>query len=224
MKLCGEWAWYHPKKGLSRFFCGHASCHRAECHNLFWSRRVRLLSALIDEHDLVRFFTLTLDPEFIEGDPWEYIHAPWSKMRKRLRRINPDFKFVAILESHKDRDVPHIHGFTNLWLEQERWSLQWHASRGGRVVWIEQVKDQNLSNYVSKSLEVARYVGKENLLGGKRKNKGTRTLWRSKNLKAKYELTTEPGWVIIKEPVYKDDGEMTDYWTQKGVWHGGQDK
>lgn len=183
---------------------------------------MRLISALIEEHSLIRFFTLTLDPDYIQGDPWVYIHDPWVKMRHRLKRIDASFKFVAILERHKNRDVPHIHGFTNLWLSQNEWSRHWEGSKGGKVVWIERVKDQSASEYVSKQLEVAKYVGKDQIMPSYGEEKRFRTFWRTQKLKAKFELTKEDGWCIIKLPVYREDGEYTDYWAKKGVWANGK--
>lgn len=222
MNCQAEWAWYHPDKGYSRFFCGNGGCAREECRKLFWSRRVRLITALIEEYKLIRFFTLTLDPEFVEGDPWEYIHHPWVKMRHRLKRISPSFKFVAILERHKNRNVPHIHGFTDLWLKQSEWSRHWEESRGGKVVWIEKVKDKAASSYVTKTLEVAKYVGKDNLVIKYGEKKRCRTLWRTRKLRAKFELTKSKEWSIIKECVYKENGQFTDWHMKKGVWEYGK--
>jgi hypothetical protein len=33
-----------------------------------------------------------------------------------------------------------------------------------------------------------------------------------------------PGWCIVKENVYTEDGELTDYWSKRGVWNGKQDE
>jgi len=224
MAACGEWAWYHPEKGLSRWYCGAARCHRSKCRTLFWSRRVRLLSALIDEFSLIRFFTLTLDPSMVVGDPWVYVHSPWVKMRHRLKRRRTDFKFAAVLERHKTRDVPHIHGFTNLWLPQRQWSHLWSECRGGKIVWVEKVADRDLSAYVSKELNVAKYVGKSNLVGVYKDRKVLRTLWRTRGLKAKFELQPRTEWCILKERMYKENGDLTDWATKEGVWAYGTNK
>lgn len=207
---CGSWAWFHPEKGLSPFYCGSGNCANPKCKDLFWSARIRLISALIEEHDLKRFFTLTLDDKFIQGDPWAYIHRPWSKLRHRLKRLfQGEFKFVAILERHKHRDVPHIHGFCNKWLDVREWSRLWQECEGGKIVWVEKVKEgQTASEYVSKTIEVAKYVGKDQVVpqyvicDQNKKVKRLRTLWRSEKLKAKFELTTSEGWVIIKDAVF----------------------
>jgi len=184
---------------------------------------VRLITALIQEHDLTKFFTLTLDRVLLEqssDQPWEYIHHPWSKMRKRMNRKFAAFNFVAILEGHKNDNYPHIHGFTNVWMDQKSWSSMWDACGGGRIVWIEQVKNEGLSEYVSKSIEVARYVGKEQLREGYKNKKGHRTLWRSKGLKANFELKKEPGWCIIKENVFNEEGEVRKFWQRKDIIDG----
>jgi len=186
-----------------------------------------LITALIQEHGLTRFFTLTLDRERVEGDPWDYVHRPWSKLRKRLRRRFPgtvgrrpdaSFNYVAVLEAHKNTAYPHVHGFTNVWLHQRDWSSLWASCGGGPVVWVEKVEDPQLSEYVSKQIEVARYVGKENLRIAYKEKKRHRTLWRSEGLKAKYELTPEPGWCIIKEHVFTDEGELTPFWKNKELY------
>lgn len=214
MASCGHWGVLGPTGPLKRFFCGGGSCTRPECQKLFWSHRVALLTALIGEHGLTRFFTLTLDREAVRGDPWDYIHSPWSKLRKRLNRRYA-FNFVAVLEAHKDKAYPHIHGFTNVWLAQRDWSAHWAGCGGGPIVWVEKVKDKALSTYVSKQIEVARYVGKDNLRKAYEQRGRHRTLWRSKGLKAKFELTTEPGWSIVKEHVFKEDGTMYSYWQRQ---------
>jgi len=193
---------------------------------------VTLLTDMIQEYGLNKFFTLTLDPENVifdretleYMDPWDYIATPWDRMRKRLRRIDPDFKFVAILEEHKENKRPHIHGFTNLWLSQEEWVRHWEGSKGGRIVWVERVKDASVSSYVSKSIEVARYVGKGNIVGAYGKKKKCRTLWRSRGCKTKKELTSEPGWSIIKDPVYREDGNMTRYAKERFKNYGRETK
>lgn len=229
MGACGHWAWFNKKtKKHERFFCNSGNCFRERCRVQFWSKRVKLLTALIREHSLIRFFTLTLDPKW-QNDPsvsaWEYINTPWSKLRKRLKRRFPDFKFVAILETHKYRDVPHIHGFTNIWLDVKEWSKLWSECRGGQIVWIEQVKKgQQVSKYVNKQIEVARYVSKDTIQASNKANKKYRTLWRSINTKAKFELTNDKNWTILKEEYYDDNGEVSNFHSKKGIWAYGKEK
>lgn len=95
----------------------------------------------------------------------------------------------------------------------------WNQCRGGKVVWVEQVKDGGVSEYVSKSLEVCKYVGKGNLLEAYKQKGHHRSLWRSKGLKAKFELTATSDWDILKQTVYREDGTMTDFFKKKGkIW------
>jgi hypothetical protein len=209
---CGHWAFVKPTGELIPWYCGGAKCHRPECKKIFWYRRVRLIEALVSEHNLIRFFTLTLDPACCDGDLWAYIPHPWAKFRKRMKYYYPNFKFVAVLEGHKFRDAPHIHGFTNVWMHQRKWSHHWDACGGGRIVWVEKVETAELSEYVSKQLNVAQYVSKENICMPNRKIAVQRTLWRSTKLKAKFELTKEEGWGIIKEHVFDEAGQMYDRW------------
>lgn len=210
-RACGSWAWYHPQKGLKRWFCGSGNCERQHCRGLFYHARIRLLSALVEHYDLRRFFTLTLDPKFIHGDPWTYVHHPWSKMRKRLNRRYPGWRFVAVLERHAKRDVPHIHGFTDVWLAKHEWTRHWQEVHGGTITWVEQVDTPEASEYVSKQLKVANYVGKDCVLPAYKLDKQYRTLWRSKGLKADFELTKEPGWCILDDRVYDESGGLTPY-------------
>lgn len=228
MGACGTWAFKHVASGeLKRWFCGHASCERDKCRVLFWSRRVRLISALIEKFDLRRFFTLTLDRDIIpvDLDPWDYVHRPWSKFRKRMnRKYDAGFKFVAVLEAHKNNKFPHIHGFTNVWMRQNEWSEMWQACGGGKIVWVEKVSDSGLSEYVSKSLEVAKYVGKDNLVDGYKQRGKHRSLWRSTKTQADYELTRSHEWSIIQERVYDEDGNMLDFFAKKGIWDGSKNE
>ena len=213
-KACGHWAWLNKKtQNYSIFFCGKSTCFREKCQTLFWSRRVRLVTELIRKYNLTRFFTLTLDRGFISPneDPWDYIHHPWIKFRHRMNRQYDNFKFVSVLEAHKNKKYPHIHGFTNIWMSQKKWSSIWNDCEGGKTVWIERVREDGISEYVNKQIEVARYVGKENLVQGYKNRRGHRTLWRSKNLKADFELDTNGEYVMIKDEVFNDDGLINPF-------------
>ena len=226
-KTCGHWAWCERgTSNFSPFFCGRPTCQKEKCRTLFWSRRVRLVTSLIKRYDLVRFFTLTLNRGVIppNRDPWDYVHEPWAKFRHIMRRHHDgNFKFVAILEAHKNKKYPHIHGFTNIWMTQKKWSSFWEGCGGGHRVWIEKIKDGNPGKYVNKSIEVARYVGKENLTLGYKEKGRHRTLWRSQNLKADFELDKEGRYGIIKEHVYKDDGTINPFFVGR-VYYGSEEE
>jgi len=181
-------------------------CEHEACRSIFRSRRVRLVGALIDEYHLDKFFTLTLARDVIEErgvNAWDYIVEVWSRFRKRMNRLYDDWKYVAILEAHKETKYPHVHGFTDTWMKQSEWSRLWYECGGGGVVWIERIKSTgNASEYVGK------YIGKQNLVEAKEHAGSHRTLWRSEGLKAKFELDKDEEWTIIKEDVYDVDGQV----------------
>lgn len=224
MSSCGSWALKSPQGGLTQFYCGNMSCDRERCKKRFWSKRVRLITALIQEHSLDKFFTLTLERDIIpidrstldRVDAWDYIHTVWSKFRKRMKR-RYDFKFVAVLEGHKIKAFPHIHGFTNVFMWQKSWSKIWSQCGGGHIVWVSAVDTEGVSEYVNKEIEVAKYVGKEQLAEAYKQKRSHRTLWRSEKLKAKFELDRETGWSIIKETVYDDEGVSPFFQLRLGV-------
>lgn len=227
MSACGHWAFFNTVTGqYSRWLCGSGKCPREECRTRFWSNRVRLVSDLITEHSLIRFFTLTLDRKNVSPgvNPWDYIPGVWSKFRKRMNRRFDDFKFVAVLESHKNEKWPHVHGFTNVWLHQSHWSTLWSKCGGGEIVWIEKVKDGGVGTYVNKAIEVAKYVGKGQLLDGYKHRGNHRTIWRSKGLKAKFELKKSTDWCMIKEDCYNEKGELLDYLVKRRSQGNGKDQ
>lgn len=185
---------------------------------------MKLVTALIDEYSMNRFFTLTLDPKLVNGEPWAYIQHPWSKMRKRLRRIKKDLRYVAILEKHpgkkyvgpnhqyESRGMPHIHGFTNLDFDWYEWRRHWQEVQGGSGVWLEELEDTvTAGEYVSKQIEVAKYVSKDRIMPAYKVEKRYRTLWRSEKTKAKFELKKSDDWVIIKERIFDEDNKLTEH-------------
>lgn len=224
MSGCGEWAFWHAEHGFIPFKCGRPNCEREACRRLFYHRRVTLISDLVSEYNLTKFFTLTLDPELVKGDPWEYIHEPWAKLRKRINRLAVGWKYAAVLERHKYRDVPHIHGFTDVWLDQKVWSRHWYECGGGAVVWVSAVDNQGVTNYVTKQLRVCSYVGKDQLLGATKRSRIVRTLWRSKNTRSKKELTRVEGWCIIKDKVFLESGEISPVWANRRIRIGNQEE
>lgn len=202
--------------------CGHRACDRVACRKAFYGHRVRLCQSAVTEAGCTRFFTLTLDPAMVTGDPWEYIAYPWSKLRKRIAKRRPGWQYLAVLERHKDRDWPHVHGFTDIWLDKRDWTDQWAASGGGRITWIEAVDTVNVGEYVSKQLDVAKYLGKQQLTGTYHAGKQVRTLWRSKGMRFEWELTKEPGWCILKEPMFDGEGRLTEYGERWRIRNGAE--
>lgn len=210
---CGRWAWTHRTEEEVPFYCGSASCGRQRCRKMFYHKRVQIITCLIVEHKLQIFFTLTLDRKTVsETDAWNEVSGIWRKAQNVLKRRYCGFRFVAVLEAHKDTRYPHVHGFTNTWIKQAEWSTLWEKAGGGPVVWIEGVKG-NVEEYVTKELDVARYVGKDNLLDAKSMLEAKkRSFWRSSKMKAKFELDkSEPEWVLSKRFSFKgnEDGQET---------------
>lgn len=222
-RACGKWAWFSKEKGYMPFRCGSSNCSK-ECAKIFHWRRIKLVDALVREHGLIRFFTLTIARDYDKVKSWDEIQHVWSMFRKRMkRRFNP-FKYVAVLEGHKD-GYPHIHGFTNVFMWQEEWSEIWADCGGGPVVWVEKVKEAGLSQYVAKQLEVAKYIGKDQLHSAQESKGNHRTLWRTEHMKAKFELTKTGDWSIIKEVVYDVDGSLTErYQKEQSKWQANSDR
>lgn len=214
-KYCGSWGWYNVKtKTTSPYYCGSFRCGRDICKRKAYLRRVTEIQNDVNTHKLDRFFTLTLDRTKIPTDvnPWDYIKHVWLKFRKRIHRQYDNFKYVAVLESHKDRRYPHIHGFTNTYIPYDVYKKQWMESGGGWMVSVCKVDDGEVAQYVSKQLDVVKYVGKQQLEDAySKKPYGARTIWRSKGIKepsAKKDLTKEKEWYILKECVYNSEGKQ----------------
>lgn len=206
-KYCGSWLYFNMQSGKSqRFFCGKANCDRKECKKRFWLARIKLVSTLIEEYHLDKFFTLTLDREVEVKTAWEAIPGTWHKFLTIVRRKYAKWQFVAILEAHKD-GFPHIHGFTNQWMTQEEYSRHWSNCGGGKIAWVEKVKSSGeIGDYVAKQL--GRYVGKENILEGKRlRGFKKRTIWRSTGMKASYEIKESDGfWQVLQGNYFDSEG------------------
>lgn len=207
---CGRWAMLNlVTRAYYRWFCGCRNCPREVCRKRFHYRRIRLLQGVVDEHKLTRFFTLTLDPEMVPDgvDAWSYVSTVWSRMRHRLSRAcGRSPKYIAVLEKHKQNDRPHIHGFIDHYLPWEEWRRHWEECGGGKGVYLEYMKEgDSAAEYVSKSLKVVKYVGKDNMIGVP---PGVRTLWRSLGTKFSGELTKGRDWCIVKENIFTESGEV----------------
>ncbi len=207
---CGSYAWLNKETDqTSVFFCGLASCGRAYCQKLYYLKRVCLISDLILEHGLTRFFTLTMDRKMARREAWEKVPYVWDKARKRIIRRHPNLRYCAILEAHKD-GYPHIHGFMSEFVDQRVWSSAFAGSGGGSYVWIEEVKVKtgDVARYVSKQLNVARYVGKVQVITARQMIKPrARTFWRSKGMKTEYEerqKAAKSPLVLVPELIYME--------------------
>ena len=207
---CGTWAWLNKESGeVKRYYCGLGRCDRPECQKLFWLRRVRLISALIPKYHLDKFFTLTMDRSLSKEEAWEKIASVWHKCRTGLKRDYLGFNYVAILEAHKD-GYPHIHGFTNTWIATKEWSRRFSNCGGGKIAWIEKVRSGDISEYVSKQLNIAKYVGKSQVVTAQKYlEKCKRSFWRSKGLKADFESEKGKGnWSLEKGTYFISEKEL----------------
>lgn len=216
LKYCGNWLFFNQSTGENfRFFCGSAMCERSECKKMFWQKRVKLVSTLIIEYKLTRFFTLTMDREMPLEDSQSALPCIWNKFLTICRRKYPNWLFVAIRENHKD-GYPHLHGFTNQWMRQKEYSNHWQACGGGKMAWVEKVKSSGeMGEYVAKQL--GRYVGKQNLVCGKiDAGKGERTIWRSVGMKASYEEKEGKDFVLVKAKMFDNEGNMLYNIKQEG--------
>lgn len=210
---CGRHAFVNLTTGkIVPYHCKGRSCTNTRCRELYAKKRVGMIKDLVEENKLDRFFTLTLDEKrwYNSREAWEEISHVWSKFRKRLNREYKGIKFVAILEKHKKNDRPHIHGFWNQYVSQGWISKNWDECGGGRVVDIRRVED-DVSSYVGKQLDVAKYVGKDNVNVGSYVKKRKRIFWRSTGLKCEAEKKEkEKGWVLVKEVFYDEEGNLLD--------------
>ncbi len=211
---CGSWLYFNRETGqCQRFFCGHSTCDRPECIKRFWLARVKLISELITDYSLDKFFTLTMTRDMPVEIAWKSIAGVWNKFLTMTRREYPGFIYVAVLERHED-GYPHVHGFTQTWVSQEWYSEKFAACGGGSIAWVERVKctsSGEAASYVAKQL--GRYVGKQNVVGAKRIiGIGKRTLWRSSHMKAAFELGGSSGkWVVLRGNFFDNEGKPTYY-------------
>lgn len=208
LKYCGNWLYFNQMTGDAfRFFCGSALCERKECKNIFWQKRVKLVSTLIVEYKLTRFFTLTMDREMPLEDAQSALPCIWNKFLTICRRKYPEWLYVAIRENHKD-GYPHLHGFTNQWMSVRKYSEHWQNCGGGKIAWVEKIKSSGeMGEYVAKQL--GRYMGKQNIVGGKEgAGKGVRTIWRSEKMKASYEKEETTDFALVKEKIFDNEGNM----------------
>lgn len=216
---CGRWTLFRRTDGMTiPFLCCRGRCTNPECRSRWAGKRIATICAVQWEYSLDKFFTLTIDASMMTLEvAWSYIQTIWKRFRHRMKRkchkAGLDFKFIAVLERHKN-GWPHIHGFTSFWMHQREWSRMWDECGGGKVVWVEQVDNQGAANYVGK------YVGKNNVLGALEfMAKGAKTMWRSKNTRSQFErerinLTSECDpdytkvWSLVKETVHGQEKQQ----------------
>jgi hypothetical protein len=154
------------------------------------------------EHDLSRFVTLTLDPN-IEAKikDIKYIRSVWRKFRVYLKREFGDtVSFISVVELHKS-GVPHLHVLVDRYIHQGWISEKWARLGGGRIVFIEKVKDLSTIGWY-----LAKYLTKEMILSAPN---GVRRYSSSRNIKLR-EPREPSGWMLSKqsmETLYRAAGE-----------------
>lgn len=190
---CGIDYWYNTITGACQVFkCNRGRCDDTECNKAFAKKRVAMATDLVRQYGLTRFFTLTVGRSMDIDGAWQMIAYWWSLLRKRLKRYceqrGIDLKYFAILECHKD-GYPHVHGFWNVYIPTRTLSAMWSEVAPGKMVWLEVVTDEDkAAEYVSKQLEVAKYIGKDQVASAsKMVQSRKRTMWRSKGLLTEFE-------------------------------------
>lgn len=216
---CQSWYFQHSTTGERILYnCNSVRCGEPGCVQAWTRKRMAILNALIKEHSLTRFFTLTIDRSHSCREAWNQISTWWNKFRHKLKYHMSKFKdipgyypkvfkFVAVLEAHKD-GYPHIHGFWNIWIPEKVLSSIWSKAAPGYMVEVSQIDDsKSASEYLT--TEMGKYLGKaQSIQGARMAGHRQRTMWRSKGLYTKYELDRhEPGlyngdWTLVKEDYY----------------------
>ena len=221
-KKCGIYAAYDIKhREYQRYQCRLRGCKYKNCRKKYAKKRVDQIDSLVRENGLYVFFTLTLDgKDWADSqEAWDKIAGIWAKFRAKIRdarlpkvgkkkaaKMFPSFKYVAILEKHKKNDRPHIHGFANCYMPYEWVSKAWNECGGGVMVSLEHVTG-NITDYVTKQLDVTKYVGKDNINIAGYVKKGKRVMWRSRGLKLS-QPEPDHNYGILLLPVFREDGTM----------------
>lgn len=142
-----------------------------ECGPWLKRRLRKAIAAAAQEHDLRRFFTLTLPSEWhpttTRGgerrpnpawngrpvkDAYAELSAAWHRFQKKVARYNGGRKLAygLVREPHKD-GTPHFHGLVDQYLPFEKLAKLWAASGGGYAD-IRMVDTQRVAAYLSKYL------------------------------------------------------------------------
>ena len=178
--------------GYARTYCKAWDC--SYCGRRKAARVCRRIAAAAKEHGLNRFLTLTLDPKTCtkEEDLVRYIRQVWRKFRVYLKRQHgKSVEFIAVLEEHKS-GIPHMHVLLDRYILQAWISEAWSALGGGRIVFIEKVKNlETIGWYLGK------YLTKDMLLSHGR---GVRRYTTSRGVKLTPK-TERTGWHQAPAPI-----------------------
>jgi len=137
---------------FARIYCKRWLCDYCGPRKAAWLRQK--ITEKAKEHELTRFLTLTVDPKTApEGEAVKYVKDVWRKFRVYLKReFGRTISFISVMELHKS-GYPHLHVLVDQYIRQSWISEKWSRLGGGKVVWIEQVKDlRKIGWYLSKYL------------------------------------------------------------------------
>ena len=142
-----------------------------------------------------------------------YIRDVWRKFRVSLKRkLGKSVSFISVVELHKS-GCPHLHALVDQYIPQAWISDAWSSLGGGRVVYIERVKDLRkigwyLGKYLTKEMLLSpagasrRYSSSRNIKLGSFEKCGWRpakytmeTLYRSAKNRIVHEVLDENGHV-----------------------------
>ncbi len=152
------------------------------------------IAAIAEQLSLCRFFTLTLDPKKIQGDPIRYLRRCFNHLRVYLhRRYGKSPTYISVLELHKS-GIPHFHIIIDRYIEYEWLKQAWEAVGGGFEVDIRFVDVQSIAKYLTK------YLTKDLLLS---MPKGTRRITCSRSIKLLSKPQTAYEWTCLKVPIFE---------------------
>ena len=135
-------------------------CKSNFCPNCSRIKARKVLRSLkkISRNIPFRFFTLTtINTGDVEHDIL-YIEKCWRKLIKKLQLTNPDIKFFKVLELGKRRNMVHLHGLWNIYIDWIDLSKLWQEISGAYRVNLKTVFDKDgavgyLGKYLVKTFE-----------------------------------------------------------------------
>ena len=153
---CGCWEFINKETGEKvKFYCKQWKCPR--CGKTKQKKLINDVKQAAQDYKLFRFVTITLPAELRSEDfttQNKYIKDSWSKLRKRLARKYKGFRYIWILERHKD-GTPHMHILVSHYIPQRTLSDICAEVGLGKIVDIRRVKDNKIASYIAK------YVAKD---------------------------------------------------------------
>ena len=221
-KFCGRWGYFNKEKGVwVPFYCKGNRCKNPVCVEQRRARRIRIFDAMVVEHGMTRFFTLSLDPKkFMSREQaWEEVSHLWIKFRHRLAREYGGVRFVAVLEA-QGNGYPHVHGLFNKYVDLRWIRKHWQEVGGGFQCDIELVREGEIGKYLSKGESMAKYLGKQYTDIAQYLDHGQRAFWRSKGLKVSFESKPEESeWELVKRNIFNESGNLLDIYAEGDIFN-----